>query len=86
MAPKAADQAAKNGRGGNTTPKGQPLLQLPDFDLGGPSNGVGHDHDDGGFDQDAAPDPLQAALGFLSADVDGDADEQQDLDNLVGVC
>lgn len=90
MAPKAATDQTQTA--GKEAAKTTPLLQLPDLPLGPSTNGrhptaaAAAQQDDSAFDQDAA-DPLQAALGMLVYDEDGDdAEGMEDLLNLVGFC
>lgn len=91
MAPKAATDQTQTA--GKEAAKTTPLLQLPDLALGPSTNGrhtttaaAAVQQDDSAFDQDAA-DPLQAALGMLVYDEDGDdAEEMEDLLNLVSGC
>lgn len=87
MAPKAATDQPQTAK--KEAAKTTPLLQLPDLPLGPSTNGrhtaaAAAQQDDTAFDQDAA-DPLQAALGMLVYDEDGDDEgEMEDLMNLVG--
>lgn len=85
MPPKGADQNKANGI---SLKKAQQLPTLQPLALGGSSAHhapLHHEADNSNMDQDPA-DRLQAGLmDFLGADEDGDGDDQQDFQTLVGV-